>query len=134
MKFSAICLLGAIGLAAADKLPVRFGRQEAPEDIGLSGPYEPSGWQPDGPQLTLPNQEYGPPAQEYGPPPTEGTDVEVSEENIVFAGQSVSLVDVPKSVSNQYLPPAAPEAVDRNQVCLLDDLAIKYLSFISCIL
>lgn len=122
MKFSAICLLGAIGLAAADKLPVRFGRQEQ-EDVALSGPYEPSGWQPDGPQLTLPNQEYGPPAQEYGPPPTEGTaDVEVSKENIVFAGQSVALVDAAKVVSNQYLPPAAPEAVDRNQVCLIDEL------------
>lgn len=117
MKFSAICILGAIGLAAADKLPVRFGRQEQ-EDVGLSGPYEPSGWQPDGPQLTLPNQEYGPPAQEYGPPPKEGAEVEVSQEQIVFVGQSVALVDAEQTISNGYLPPAEPETVDRNQVCL----------------
>lgn len=127
MKFSAICLLGAIGLAAADKLPVRFGRQQEQEDVALSGPYEPSGWQPDGPQLTLPNQEYGPPAPEYGAPPQDGAEVEVSQENVVFVGQSVALVEAPpKGVTNEYLPPpAAPEAGDRNQVCWITAVACE---------
>ncbi|XP_044259178.1 uncharacterized protein LOC123007796 [Tribolium madens] len=51
-------------------------------------PYQPTGWKPSGPPLSLPlrqqlpRQEYGPPAKEYGPPrtttePQESTTTEV---------------------------------------------------------
>lgn len=114
--------VAVFGVATADKLPlVSRGLARQVEDDTLYGapppPYEPSGWQPSGPQLQLPNREYGaPPPQPQTPEPT---DVEVSEETILFAGQSVSTETVestkttPSEVDSQrqYLPPTSPDEV-----------------------
>lgn len=69
------------------------------------GPYPSSGWQPQGSRLNLP-AEYGPPA---------ALNVEVSRENIAFAGQQVAVTTV-SSPNNEYLPPTATES-QLPQVC-----------------
>lgn len=56
------------------------------------GPYSPSGWRPSGPSLPLPG--------EYGAPPLAG--LQVSQENVQFAGQTV---EVPAAPASLYLPP-----------------------------
>lgn len=65
-------------------------------------PYSPSGWRPSGPSLSLPS--------EYGPPPgvlPSASFVQLSQENVQFAGQTVEVPSGPAS-SSAYLPPSSP--------------------------
>lgn len=80
MKFIILCTI--IGVVAGDKLP--------------QAPYPPSGWRPQGATLELPNQ--------YGPPQQQQSNVEISQQNVHFAGQYVETTTdfLP---SNEYLPP-----------------------------
>lgn len=89
MKLLIVCAL--ISLALCDKLPSN------------SAPYAPSGWKPQGAQLTLPlNQEYGAPSRQQQQRPQK---VNFSNENIQFAGQiTEATTTLP---SNEYLPPGA---------------------------
>lgn len=120
MQLFIVCCATAVfaAVAVADTLPASnggfgngFARQV--EDDSLTGPYAPSGWQPDGPQLQLPTREYGAPAD------VGGGSVEVSEQTVLFAGQSVSteLVPATVTVSSRYLP-ATRDAVVAGQVCM----------------
>lgn len=65
-------------------------------DISLKNnpPYKPSGWRPSGP---LPG--------EYGAPPAPAS-VQVSQENLRFAGQVVEVTTAAEP-NNAYLPPAS---------------------------
>ncbi|XP_053688688.1 uncharacterized protein LOC128737936 [Sabethes cyaneus] len=80
MKFFAFCLL--LGAVSA----------EAP----FSG-YAPSGWRPQGAQFRLPT-EYGAPVVQ------QAVDVEVTKENIAYAGQLVETT-TEQNLPNEYLPP-----------------------------
>lgn len=108
MNLLFVCLSAAVvccGLTVGDKLPAAGTLARQVEDDTLSGgPYAPSGWQPDGPQLQLPHREYGAPENDNG--------VEVSKENIVLVGQLVGteVQTVPATtISSRYLPPTDAE-------------------------
>lgn len=84
-------------------------------DVSLNnGGYQASGWKPSGPALKLPS--------EYGPPPQ--TEVEVSKENIQFAGQVVSVAPAP---NNAYLPPTT-ESQRTSQVGIIKNQSV----FLDC--
>lgn len=130
MKLLCVCLsvvvLALCGQSVADKLPAAGTLARQVEDDTLSsgsGPYAPSGWQPNGPQLQLPHREYGAPG--FGENDNNNNGVEVSKENIVFAGQlvgtEVQTTVVPPAattttttVSSRYLPPSGADG----QVCM----------------
>lgn len=80
MKF--VFFAGLIGLSVCD---VSLNR----------APYSPSGYRPSPASLALPG--------EYGAPPVPAS-VQVSQENVQFAGQTVE-VNSPRP-SNAYLPPS----------------------------
>ena len=78
MKLFIICV-SLIGLSVAE--------------IPSEAPYAPSGWKPQGAQLTLPSRQYGVPEQ--------SRIVDISRQRVQFAGQLQQ-----ETVNNAYLPPA----------------------------
>lgn len=82
MKFLILCTV--IGFVVGDKLP--------------QAPYPASGWRPQGATFQLPN--------EYGPPHQQQSNVEISQQNIHYAGQFVETT-TDFQPSNEYLPPGA---------------------------
>lgn len=65
-------------------------------DVSLNAPYAASGYRPSPASLALPG--------EYGAPPLPATSVQVSEETVQFAGQTVEVNS--QRPHNAYLPPA----------------------------
>lgn len=80
-------------------------------DISLnnngSPPYPASGWRPKGSNLPIPG--------EYGAPPAPVT-VQVSKENVQFAGQVVEIPTTAAEPNNAYLPPATQQQLKLNKV------------------
>lgn len=70
----------------------------SPINGGGTGPYQSSGWKPSsGPALV------------YGPPASSPSEVEISKENIQFAGQIQSVVPA-AAPNNAYLSPPSSAA------------------------
>lgn len=70
--------------------------------LAAQAQYAPSGWKPQGARLMLPT-EYGPP-QAQPEPQAENLEIEITKENIEYAGQLGETTTV--EPSNEYLPPS----------------------------
>lgn len=96
--------------------------------LKVQAPYAASGYRPSPASLALPG--------EYGAPPVPAS-VQVTEENVQFAGQTVEVNNSDRRPSNAYLPPAnqfgqlkSPKVCFRIEFMCLQIVKIVFIPFI----